>query len=91
MLATDYDLKQSELQQIANADALVGLFTALGYNTSQRIVQTPEAMGFPEGLAREVVRMERVSSHDDNVLQVYLVELKHLTVALTQALVDLIC
>ena len=86
MLTTDYDLKQSELQQIANADAMVGLFTALGYDTSQRIVQTPEAMGFPEGLAREVIRMERVASHDDNALQVYLVELKHLTVALTQAI-----
>jgi hypothetical protein len=86
MLTTDYDLKQSELQQIASADAVVGLFTALGYDTSQRIVQVPAAMGFPEPLAREVVHMERIATHDDNALQVYLVELKHVTVALTQAI-----
>ena len=84
MLTTDHDLRASEIQQLASADAMAGLFTALGYDTSQRIVQVPDAMGFPEALAREVVHMERMASHDDNALQVYLVELKHVTVALTQ-------
>lgn len=86
MLTTDCDLKQSELQQIASADAMAGLFTALGYDTSQRVVQVPDAMGFPEALAREVVHMERIATHDEHALQVYLVELKHVTVALTQAI-----
>jgi hypothetical protein len=54
MLNTDYDLKSSELQQISNANALAGMFAALGYDVDTRLTQTPEALGFPESLAREV-------------------------------------
>jgi len=86
MLPQDYDLKTSEIQQIAGEDAVAGLFTALGYDTAHCLKQTPEAMGFPEALAREVNLIERIADHEQGALQVYLVEMKHVTVVLTQAL-----
>jgi hypothetical protein len=86
MLTTDYDLKSSEIQQISNANALAGMFAALGYDVNTRLMQTPEAMGFPESLVREVKRIERIADHEQGALQVYLVEMKHVTVKLTQDL-----
>jgi hypothetical protein len=86
MLSQDYDLKTSEIQQIAGEDGVAGLFTALGYDTAHCLKQTPEAMGFPEALAREVRLIDRIADHEQGALQVYLVEMKHVTVALTQAL-----
>ena len=59
MLSSDYDLKKSDIQQLSGADAVTGLFTALGYDTGLRISQTTTAMGFPEALAREVTCIER--------------------------------
>src|SRR5271157_382781 len=85
MLSNDYDLKPSGIQQISSTDAVVGLFTALGYNTSARQVMTSEALGFAESLTREVVHVERVADQEGE-LQVFFVELKHLTVALTNLL-----
>jgi hypothetical protein len=41
-------------------------------------------MGFPDVLRREVVCIERIADHEQGGLQVYLIELKHVTVALTQ-------
>lgn len=86
MLNTDYDLKSSEIQQISNANALAGMFAALGYDVDTRLTQTPDAMGFPEALAREVKRIERIADHEQGALQVYLIEMKHVTVKLTQDL-----
>lgn len=86
MLTHDYDLKISEIQQLSSANALTGMFTALGYETGTRLTQTPEALGFPESLTREVLRMERLADQEAGALQVYLLEMKHVTVALTQAL-----
>ncbi len=86
MLKQDLDLKITDIQHLANADSIVGLFTALGYATEWRVPQTPAALGFPEKLEREVLRIERVADQEDGALQVYLVELKRVTVALTQSL-----
>jgi len=86
MLSNDYDIKKLDIQELSNADAVISLFTALGYSTDQRIKLTPEAMGFSGPLAREVVRIERIADQEQGGLQIYLVELKHVTVVLTQAL-----
>lgn len=43
MLTADYDLKASDLQQISNADALAGMFVALGYDVTAHLTQTPDA------------------------------------------------
>jgi hypothetical protein len=59
MLNTDCDLKPSDIQQISNANALTGMFAVLGYDLDTRLTQTPEAMGFPESLVREVKQIEQ--------------------------------
>jgi hypothetical protein len=36
MLQFEYDIKKSDIQQLSNTDAVVRLFTALGYNIAQK-------------------------------------------------------
>jgi len=86
MLPHDFDLHVSQIQTLSTRDAIVAFFATLGYDTDARLTQTPSAMGFPEALAREITHIERIADHDAGVLQVYLLEMKHVTVALTQAL-----
>ncbi len=64
----------------------MAFFAQLGYNTEARLKQTSAALGFSDVLAHEVTHVERVADHENGDLQVYLLEMKHVTVALTQAL-----
>ncbi len=86
MLQNDFDLKSSDLQVLSNRDAVVSLFANLGYDTGARLKQTPAAMGFNETLTRETTHIERIASHEEGELQVYLIGMKRVTVALTQML-----
>jgi hypothetical protein len=85
MLEQDFNLQISEIQQLSNADAIVVLFASLGYNTLVRLKQTAEAMAL-DSLSREIKRIERIADQEQGYLQVYLIELKHITVANTQKL-----
>jgi hypothetical protein len=86
MLLHDFDLKTPDLQTLSNRDAVVAFFAQLGYNTEARLPMTPAALGFPDTLAHEVTHAERVADHEEGELQVYLLEMKRVTVALTQGL-----
>lgn len=86
MLPHDFDLQPSHLQSLSSRDAIVALFAQLGYNTEARLTQTTAAMGFPAALAHEVTRIECIADHEQGTLQVYLIEMKRVAVALTQAL-----
>jgi TaqI-like C-terminal specificity domain len=86
MLPHDFDLQSSQIQTLSTRDAIVAFFATLGYDTDARLTQTPSAMGFPEALAHEITHIERIADHDAGALQVYLLKMKHVTVALTQAL-----
>ena len=85
MLTEDLDLKTTDIQLLANAEAVVALFSSLGYNTMARVKQTAEAMGL-DSLSRDITRIERIADQEQGSLQVYLIELKHITVANTQKL-----
>lgn len=85
MLAYDFDLQPAHLQSLSSREALVALFANLGYDTAARLKQTAAAMGFNETLAREITCIERIADHEQGELQVYLLEMKHVTVALPQA------
>ncbi len=84
-LITDIDLSTKDLQGLGNADAIAALFTRLGYNTNERVKQTAEALRIAGELKDRVQKIERISS-DENLLQVYLFELKTVTVANTKDL-----
>ncbi len=84
-LPHDFDLQLAHLQALSGRDAVAALFALLGYNTEARLTQTTEAMGLTaEGLRREVRHVERLADQEDGALQVYLCELRAVTVANTQ-------
>lgn len=85
MLAQDLDLKISDIQQLANAEAVAALFARMGYDTTARLKQTAQAMAL-DSLSREIRHIERIADQEQGSLQVYLIELKHITVVNTQKL-----
>ncbi len=87
MLKEDYELSRGDIQDLSNRDALVAFFAKLGYNTNERLVQSTVAMGFgSEVLKSAITHIERLASEDGGLLEVYLVELKSVTIAVTRAL-----
>lgn len=84
-LPHDFDLQLAHLQALSGRDAVTAIFALLGYNTEAHLTQTAEAMGLTaEALKREVRHVERVADQEDGALQVYLCELRAVTVANTQ-------
>ena len=88
MLKEDYELSREDIQDLSNRDALAGFFAKLGYDTNDRLVQNTAAMGFSsDTLKSAITHIERLASENGGLLEVYLVELKSVTVTVTQALV----
>ena len=88
MLKEDYELAASEVQALSGRAALIGFFARLGYNTNARLEQSFAAMGFSgDNLKTAVNHIERLASQDAGLFEVYLFELKSVTVATTQSLV----
>ena len=84
----DKNLTASDVQTLASRDGVVAFFATLGYRTDSRQAQSADAMGITaESLKRQVAHIERIAFHDDVIpLDVYLVELKSVTVAATKGL-----
>jgi Alw26I/Eco31I/Esp3I family type II restriction m6 adenine DNA methyltransferase len=88
MLKEDYELTSSEVQELSGKAALAAFFARLGYNTNSRLVQSASAMGFSGDNPKAAINyIERLASQDNGFFEVYLFELKSVTVATTQALV----
>jgi hypothetical protein len=88
MLKEDYELQAAEVQQLAGRDALAAFFARLGYDTNNRIVQTADALNLTADTLKPVVtHIERLASQDAGLFEVYLFELKSVTVKTTQNLV----
>jgi hypothetical protein len=88
MLKEDYDLTREDIQLLSNRDALTAFFAKLGYDTNARLVQNAAAMGFSsDNLRPAITHIERLASQDARMFEVYLFELKAVTVTITQAIV----
>jgi hypothetical protein len=88
MLQTDYELSYADVQALSSRDALAAFFAELGYNTNERLVQNAIAMNITnETLKTAITHIERIASHDGRMFEVYLFELKSVTVAATQGIV----
>src|SRR6266849_6515423 len=88
MLTEDYELSREDIQLLSSRDALAALFAKLGYDTNDRLVQNVAAMGFTsDTLKSAITHIERLASQDARMFEVYLFELKSVTVAHTQAIV----
>lgn len=82
----DVELRPGDLQDLASADAVAAFFARLGYRTEGRVSQKPGHLGITaEGTLRPIRRMELIATQED-LFQVYLFELKSVTVAHTRAL-----
>jgi len=90
VLNDDYELTRKDIQDLSNRDALAAFFAKLGYDTNERLVQISAAMGFTgEQLKSSITHIERLAGQDGGLLEVYLVELKSVTVAVRRALAQI--
>ncbi len=88
MLKQDYELTRDEIQLLSSRDALAALFAKLGYDTNDRLIQNVAAMGFTsDNLKSAITHIERLASQDARMFEVYLFELKSVTIATTQGIV----
>ena len=88
MLNQDYELSREDIQLLSSRDALAALFAKLGYDTNERLIQNIAAMGFTsDTLKSSIIHIERLASQDARMFEVYLFELKSVTIATTQAIV----
>src|SRR5205807_6487840 len=88
MLKQDYELTRDEIQLLSSRDALAALFAKLGYDTNDRLIQNVAAMGFTsDNLKSAITHIERLASQDARMFEVYLFELKSVTIAATQGIV----
>ena len=88
MLKEDYELSREDIQLLSSRDALAAFFAKLGYDTNDRLVQNVAAMGFTsDNLKSAITHIERLASQDGRKFEVYLFELKSVTVANTQGIV----
>ena len=88
MMQTDYELSYNDVQALSSRDALAAFFARLGYNTNDRLIQNIAAMNITsDPLRAAITHIERLASHDGRMFEVYLFELKSVTVAATQGIV----
>src|SRR5256714_11956722 len=88
MLKQDYELSRDDIQLLSSRDALAALFAKLGYDTNDRLIQNVAAMGFTsDTLKSAITHIERLASQDARMFEVYLFELKSVTIATTQGIV----
>src|SRR5258708_26515836 len=88
MLREDYELAREDIQLLSSRDALAALFAKLGYDTNERLIQNIAAMGFTNDILKSnITHIERLASQDARMFEVYLFELKSVTIAATQAIV----
>src|SRR6266513_1224542 len=88
MLKEDLELSREDIQLLSNRDDLAAFFAKLGYNTNDRLVQNIAAMGFSsDNLKAAITHIERLASQDARLFEVYLFELKSVTIANTQGIV----
>ena len=82
----DIDINTNDIRELSNADQITAFFAKLGYDTEDRIEQTPGNLGITaDGTLRPIKRIELIASQD-SFLEVYLFELKSVTVTHTRAL-----
>jgi hypothetical protein len=82
----DREIRREDVQGLSEREALAAFFAALGYDTEARLPQSPANIGVTnETLARQILHLERIAKQED-LLEVYLVELSSVTVAATRGL-----
>ncbi len=85
----DLNLTHEDIQKLAQREGVIQFFATLGYETSEHIEQTVQAMGFSSETMRSALRsIYRVASQDAGLFEVYLFEVRSLTVAVRNEIVQ---
>ena len=85
-MKVDRDISVQEIQGLSSAEAIAGFFAYLGYQTDCRIAQSAANLGITaEGAVRPIRRIELLADQE-GLLQVYLLELRSVTVSHRRAL-----
>jgi hypothetical protein len=77
----DRELSAQDIQVLRDANSVAAFFTGLGYDTATRMQQTAVNLGIAEPVQKRIKRIELLAADSDRFLQVYLFELKSVTVA----------
>lgn len=79
MHANDLDLTSEQVSELASPDALAAFFATLGYDTSDRALLSPEAVGLAGEAAAAIKRVELLSEDPEQFLRVVFAQPKALT------------
>ena len=67
---TDLDLTPKDVAELASPDAITALLTRLGYDTADRTLLSPEAVGLAGESASAIKRIELLSEDPEQFLRV---------------------
>ncbi|MDH5763355.1 MAG: BREX-1 system adenine-specific DNA-methyltransferase PglX [Nitrospinota bacterium] len=84
----DINLNKKDIQGLSNADAVAAFFSKLGYNTNARTPQTPGNLGITSDTVLKAIKRIELIADQENFLQVYLFEVKSVTISHIRALVN---
>jgi hypothetical protein len=75
----DIDLAPGDIRQLSNLNEITAFFATLGYTTDVRTEQTVQNLGISAEGAKRAVKHIWLIADEDTLLQVYLFELKSIT------------
>jgi TaqI-like C-terminal specificity domain len=84
---TDLDVTAKEVVELASADALTAFLAKLGYDTADRALLSPEAVGLSGESAGAIKRIELLSEDPERFLRVVFAQPKSLTAKVRNDLV----
>jgi type I restriction-modification system DNA methylase subunit len=85
--ATDLDLTPKEVIELASPDAITAFLGKLGYETADRMLLSPEAVGLSGESASAIKRIELLSEDPEQFLRVVFAQPKSLTAKVRNDLV----
>src|ERR1700724_1858100 len=84
---TDIDLTPREVVELASPDAITAFLARLGYDTADRALLSPEAIGLAGESASAIKRIELLSEDPEQFLRVVFAQPKSLTAKVRNDLV----
>jgi hypothetical protein len=85
----DQELTRQRIQNLNDAEAVLAFLAYLGYDTNNRVPQTPANLGITsETIQRQIKRIERIAEQQ-GLLSVFLIEMASVRVAGIQGILRL--
>lgn len=84
---TDLDVTTREVVELASADAITAFLARLGYDTGDRALLSPEAVGLAGESASAIKRIELLSKDPEDFLRVVFAQPRSLTAKVRNDLV----